>query len=416
MKRLAVVGCGLRGNAYMRYLKPEMGREWTLAAIADPDEENRAFFREQYGTRATREFESGDELYEKTGDAIDAVVVATPNHQHRQTVIPAIERGLCILLEKPVAVTLDDLAAIHHAHAAAGEPPVAIGFVMRYISFYRKVKELLEAGAIGRPLTFEATELMGASLTALFMRGWRRLERYGGPLIAEKCSHDIDMLTWLAGARPVRVSSLAARTRFVPIPEAALHCHECALRSTCRYSIDKLAPYTFSTRPDSHPKSKKGTDFCVFNGERDIPDHQVVQFEFANGALGTFVVSMDQPCTNRTLRICGTDGQIVGSLRDDQVEIIRHHNEGYEQIRREIRPVIHDGSGHHGGDSVISEQFKSMLRGSNLRPPAGLTEGIEASLVCLAAEQSRHTHTVVNVDELRRRVFDAKTTPAIATR
>jgi hypothetical protein len=131
----------------------------------------------------------------------------------------------------------------------------------------------------------------------------------------------------------------------------------------------------------------------------------VVQLEFANGVHGVFTVMMDQPRTTRLIRIYGTEGQIHGDLREDEVEVVTVHDEGYEEIHHEVIPVIHDGSGHHGGDSTITEQFKAMLRGRSGSPPAGLREGIEASLVCFAAEESRHNNTVVRVDEMRKRVF-----------
>ena len=102
--------------------------------------------------------------------------------------------GLIILLEKPVATTTRDCAAMWEAYLRHGRPPLAVGFVLRYTAFYGKVRELLDQGAVGKVLTIHATELLEPATTAVFMRGWRRKHDLSGPLILEKCCHDMDLL------------------------------------------------------------------------------------------------------------------------------------------------------------------------------------------------------------------------------
>ncbi len=405
MKRLAIIGCGLRGNSYLRSLKDGFGKEWELVAAADPDKESREYEKETYGSAKTRLFMNGPELYEAMGDELDAVIVATPNDLHREAVVPAIERKLIVLLEKPVANTIDDCAAIWKAWQKAGEPPLLIGFVMRYIPFYRKIRDLIDNGVLGQVLAIDANEQMGPTLASLFMRGWRRQTKFCGSLISEKCSHDMDMLNWMTGAKPVKVNSVASRTRFVPNPEAALHCKDCKLNETCRYSRKKLGAYSFNNRAEVHPKARIQSDLCVFNGERDIPDNQSVQIIYDNGIIANFFVTMDQPRTNRAIRIMGTEAMLEANLSDNVLNIIRSYDDNLGQITTETIPIHTDGSGHHGGDGVIANFFKDMLRGQAINPPAGLREGIEASMICFGVEQARNSDTTANIDQYRREVF-----------
>ena len=409
MKRLAVIGCGLRGDSYMAKLRPDLGREFQLVALADPSPVARKVYLEHYGDPSVKTFSSGPELLAAMGAGLDAAIVASPNHFHRESAVPAMARGLTLLLEKPVATTVADLATIWKAYRSSGEPPVAIGFVLRYTPFYRKVKELIDGGAVGQVLAIEASELLGNTISALFMREWRRFEAQAGPFILEKCCHDLDLLNWFAGAPPVRVTSIASRTRFVPNPLAALHCKDCRFIDTCRYSTRRIVPYTIDAMDTSRAYLKPllpwGNDLCVFNSEKDIPDHQAVALEYANGVIANFTACMDQPRTTRTIRVYGTEAELSGDIGKDELVLTRHPQKTLVDWTSEKIAIQHDGSGHHGGDSVITNQFKAMMHGDRTPPAAGLREGVAAGVVALAAEQARHEKREVDVAALYHSVF-----------
>jgi len=407
-QNLAVIGCGLRADCYMHELRCGLGKEWRLLALADPNPLAIDVFRRNYGQADVRTYRTGPELLNAHGPELDAVIIASPNAFHIDAMIPALRHRLKILLEKPVATRIKDCAAIWQAYLEAGQPPVIVGFVLRYTAFYQKIRELLDKGAIGQMLSMEAAELMGIPLSALYMRGWRRQHDLAGPLVLEKCSHDLDILSWLAGAKPVRVASFAGRTRFIPNPRAAGRCRDCALRDACRYSSGKVVPYlmNIARRDEILPLIPTENDLCVFNSEKDIPDHQVASIEYANGVLASFTVCLDQPRSTRTIRINGTLGQIIGDIGRDELRVEYHPPDGSEQGHAENIRIEHDASGHHGGDSVIADQFKSIIRGEAAAPLAGLREGIESSLVSLAIETASRENRVVPMSEWERPFTD----------
>lgn len=410
MKRLAVIGCGLRGDCYMSELRDGLGKQWQLSALADPNPTAIEVYRRNYGNDNVLAFKSGPELLREMSGKLDAVIITSPNFVHTESVLPALEQGLTILLEKPVDTTIDACRRIWRSYTAAGQPPLVIGFVLRYTSFYRKIKQLIDDGAIGQVLLIEATELMGAPLTALYLRDWRSRTAMAGPLLLEKCCHDFDLLNMLAGGSARRVSSFGALTRFVPEPAAAMHCKDCNLTSQCRYTAGKVAPYLMqvSRRDEIIELIPEDNDRCVFNLEKDIWDHQVANIEYENGILATFTVAMDQPKTTRRIRIAGTQGQIEGDIGLDELELSQHLEEGSEGQRVTKIEIQHDDSGHHGGDSVLSQQFKAMLKDEPLPPAAGLREGVEASILALMSEQSQQEDRIIHVDEIYRDVFNGQ--------
>lgn len=400
-KRLAVVGCGLRSESYLHELRSDMGRDWTLVGLADPNPTAVQVFLRNYGAgRPVRTYASGPELLADLRGQLDAIIIGSPNAKHRESLVPALEQRLTILQEKPIATTAEDCRAIWSAYVQAGRPPLAVGFVLPYTPFHQKVRQLVDADTLGQILSIDVTESLGAPLSALMIRGWRRSRKMAGPFLLEKCSHDLDVFNRLIGSRARRISSFAKRTRFTPIAQAAEHCGQCALAADCRYEAAKIGPQLqrHSHRNEILELIPESNDLCVFNCGNEMPDHQVVNIEYENGVLASFSVCMDQPRTTRTLRINATQGQLFGDIGLDQLRIEHHLRQSTEtQVQTQQFDIAHDTSGHHGGDGVLSRQFKAMLRGDAVPPLAGLREGIEACAIALAAEQSLVEHRVVEL-------------------
>ena len=122
------------------------------------------------------------------------VVIATPNATHARAV-HCLERGLAVLIEKPVADTLEDAQRICEASARTALP-VLVGHQRRHNPIMRRAKEIIGAGQIGQPvcLTAMSTWLKPAEY---FGTEWRRVKG-GGPILISLI-HDVDQLRFLFG-------------------------------------------------------------------------------------------------------------------------------------------------------------------------------------------------------------------------
>ena len=105
----------------------------------------KAFF-ERMGLPNARAFDCADEMLESV--QLDAVSVCTYAAAHAECAIKALGRGLPVLLEKPMCVTLDEAKAIVAAEAASGKF-VSVGFQPRFDPNLRRVKEIIESGTLG---------------------------------------------------------------------------------------------------------------------------------------------------------------------------------------------------------------------------------------------------------------------------
>jgi predicted dehydrogenase len=404
--RLALIGCGARGTGYPLYLR-RLGYEIELTAAVDPNFEQAEMAATQFGSAKSRIFASAAEMLDRHAHELDGAIIASPNHTHAANAVEVFAAGIPLLLEKPVAVSQQQLADLWTASAKAGHSCV-IGFTLRYTPFYSTVRRLIAQGALGTVLAIHAEEQMSDRLSSLFSRGnWRPDAQATGGLMLEKCCHDLDILSWLLGSRISEVHSFARRTFLHPIPEAGASCDACGIEPDCRFSYDRImASFRQGTAVDEH-FDKRATQFadrrCVWTSKTTYPDHQTVNLAFESGALGTFTVAQAQPRNERTLSILGTDARLEGVFERGIIRLIRRtgpNNDSIEEI-----PVVHDGSGHGGGDSFLVKDFVSLMDGNGSDVRASLGEAIDAAIASLATDQSCRENRTIPLDEWRSAIF-----------
>lgn len=198
--RLGLVGCGWIAGAHLRAIA-ERPERCTLAWAADPNRERAEQVAAAAGCRALTSYPDGL-------DEVDAVIVATPHHLHAPVVAEAARAGKHILLEKPLATTLEDADRMLAAVAAAGVT-LLVGYTRHYQPEFRRLRALVESGRYGRVLTLSATmleDLRG------YITGWlARREQLGGGALFSAGGHPLEWLVSLGG--PV-VDMRCLRDRF----------------------------------------------------------------------------------------------------------------------------------------------------------------------------------------------------------
>lgn len=138
--------------------------------------------------------------------AVEAVVVATPHHLHRDVVIEALGLGRHVLVEKPLAVSVEDCDAIMAA-TATSEAKVMVGHITRFFPEMIAARSILSNGDIGRPVAGQAT------FVKLWMEGnrrpWHLKAASGGGMLMTAGIHALDRLVTLMDGRVASVSAMA---------------------------------------------------------------------------------------------------------------------------------------------------------------------------------------------------------------
>lgn len=197
MIRVAVVGIGRMGGKHARNFLRGAVKNAKLVAVCDTDEKVLEAFRAKHeGVAAYADYDS------MLGEVKpDAVVVATPHYSHSSLAIKALEKGISVLVEKPITVTVKDANSLIAVAKAHPEAIFAIMFNQRSNSIYARAKKIIGSGKLG--------DLQRASFTVTDwyrtqyyynMGGWRASwSGEGGGTLINQCVHQLDILQWLLG-------------------------------------------------------------------------------------------------------------------------------------------------------------------------------------------------------------------------
>ncbi len=187
MPRVAVLGAGFMGSTHARAFHALPNVE--VAGIYAPSATRAAPLADELGTRWT------DDLDALLADAsIEAVSICLPTPQHRPATEAALAAGKHVLLEKPLALTPEDSAALVVA-AEVTERTVMIAHVLRFWPEYVEMARIVASGDLGRPLSGLATRRQPfPAWSTLFSRS----DLTGGAVI-DMMIHDYDALNWLLG-------------------------------------------------------------------------------------------------------------------------------------------------------------------------------------------------------------------------
>ena len=382
--KIGIIGSGARSVSYAKtYSQCD---EVEVAAIADPSRQNRLVMMTMSGLSPEKicQYDTWQELYERHTD-LDGVVIATPNYLHRESAVPFIGRKIPVALEKPLTTTMKDSEAILAA-IAENKSQVLLGFVLRSTPFYRKIHELLSADKIGRVLTIQADELASYGVSSIISRSpWRRYTKYSGGSMMEKSSHDIDLLNWLLGSKPVAVNSFGGNLLFSPNPLLPENCDNCPLSGQCKYFENPQ----FSAAAGDEVLQKfirEDNSLCIYNINKDVMDNQAVSIQYANGAIANFMLSFN--CSGersgRNFHAIGTRGRIWGDIDDNKVYLHTNDDEKTECFELESKA----GGGHNGGDSNHAYELVKMIKDPAYYPAQDAYAGYLSNAVCIAADLS----------------------------
>lgn len=256
--KTGIIGCGKVGHLHAKALQsiPES----VFTAVCDTDINRAKAFAEQYNVKAYCDIE---EMAKDAG--VEAVNICTPHPVHAPAAIAAANAGMHILVEKPLASSLEDCDAIIKA---AKDNGVVLGTMCqrRFYPPSQRVKRAIDEGKIGKPI-----------LGTVCMLGWRDKAYYesdpwrgtwkgeGGGVLVNQAPHQLDLLQWFMGP------------------------------------IDELYGYWSNL---NHPYI-------------EVEDTAIAVIKFKNGGLGNIIVSNSQnPALYGKVHVHGENGASIGVQTD----------------------------------------------------------------------------------------------------
>lgn len=203
MKRVALLGAGFIASVHMEAWKKVEGA--VVSSFFETNPEKARSFQEKYGIPHYDSF--GTLLKEEEVDIVD---ICLPTFLHREYVEMSANDGKHVFCEKPIALSIDDAQSMQKT-CSRNKVKFMIGHVLRFWGEYVKAKELLEDGAIGKPLAVEAFRLSVSPTWSV--DSWILKPELSGGAILDLHIHDCDYVNWILG-NPREVFAWGVRSAY----------------------------------------------------------------------------------------------------------------------------------------------------------------------------------------------------------
>ena len=395
---IVAIGAGNRTNKYLEYVKQHPDKV-KLVGVVELNDIRRKHVADCFSLDASQCFVDYRDFFQHPVEA-DAVMICTPENMHFEPTMQAIERGYHILLEKPIAQTLEECMLIAQA-ARKHDVLVSVCHVLRYHPYFMKIKELVDSGELGNIISINHRTSVGLDRTAHgFVRGLWRKEAVTNPMLMSKCCHDIDFLLWLTKTPCRKLTSFGSLRWFKEknAPEgSAARCVDCEVESRCPFSAVDL----YRVRRDwianfDVPEGKTIDEVieeqlryglygrCVYRCDNDVVDHQIVSMEMESEVTINFSMDVFTVKDNRETHICLTEGEIDGD--ETRLKVCRFR--GAKEEVYDFSDLAHQPF-HAGADLNIVADFIDAIRKNRRNVVTSIEQSVESHRICFEAERSR---------------------------
>lgn len=199
----AVVGCGRIAQSHLNAIQ-QLPEHVELVAVVDMQEDRAKDYQTRFG--AQKYYVLVEDALQD--EAIEAVDLCLPPVAHCPVAVQALKAGRHVLVEKPMALTVQEVDAMINAAESNGVIVMA-GQSRRFNEPLMAAKQLLDDGRIGRLIQISVAS--GGKDSGPPVWWWKDPAITGkSALMANWCSHWVDQIVWMAGSQPVRVSAEAA--------------------------------------------------------------------------------------------------------------------------------------------------------------------------------------------------------------
>ena len=334
--RLAIglIGLGRLGRVYARDLAGRIP-ETRLAAVADPIGSLAREVAEEFDV--AKHYDDPLALLEDA--AVDAIVIVSPTHTHREIVIAAATRGKPTFCEKPPALSLDEVTEMKQAIAASGMF-FQMGFMRRFDPGYAAAKKEIEAGRIGAPLVFKSTSRDPFRPSLEYAN-----PKSSGGMLIDMGIHDFDLARWFMGD----VKAVSAIGATIAYPE-----------------LESVG---------------------------DI-DNAVASLVFTSGKLGVIDLTRSGIYGyDIATEILGLEGTIrIGYLRETAITVMKKNNVSHDTVPYFMERFR----------DAYTRQLQNFAQNVQQQrdPPITIDDGLEALRLGVAATRAQQTGTTVTVADV----------------
>lgn len=415
--KAVLIGAGGRGaETYGTYII-KRPNDIKIVAVCEPNEVRRNRIKAEHELEDSACFESWEDLlhYPKMADV---ALICTQDSMHYEPAVKLMERGYDLLLEKPMSNQLMECIKIIDVAKKYGRK-VIVCHVLRYTQFFQLIKSLLDRNTVGKVMNIEYSENVAYWHYAMsYVRGAWAKEATSSPMILAKSCHDLDILNWLIGDECTLIASFGDLIYFKEenAPEGApAWCQDgCPAEKECPFFAPRfylknqkfLHQYTNTTADNSIREKldrlhKSPYGRCVFRSDNDVVDHQTTILKYQNGVCVTFTMTAFTYDCGRSIRIMGTEGELIGNMVENKIEVKKF----LTGVTETYNLPACDKDIHYGGDEGLMDDFIYVMQHENEVSKTTGGVSLMSHVMAFAAEEARKKNCVVDVREYYQRLI-----------
>jgi predicted dehydrogenase len=368
----------------------------------------------------------------------DVVIVTSPDFTHDRYVIPALQAGCDVIVEKPMTTSAEAARAIAAA-AEKSSSRLIVAFNYRYAPRNIALRRIIAQGAIGQVTSVHFEWVLDTVHGADYFRRWHRDKAFSGGLLVHKSCHHFDLVNWWLQDQPVTVFA-AGGLRFYGSDNAAGRGITGRPPRSAGSPSVQSDPFALDLAGDEQLRrlylEAEGDDgyvrdLDVFGEGITIEDNLALVVTYASGAVLSYSLNAHSPWEGYRVSVNGTAGRaelevverghvlptgaagVVGRRPSDpsathqpgsptapnprpagQRLLVQRHWEPAREV------VIQDADGAHGGGDteMLDDLFRPGTRPDPLGCRAEFVDGFRSLAVGLAANESLRTRQAVQVE------------------
>lgn len=400
--KLAIIGTGLRGAYTYAPLIAKYKDKCEIVAFVENKKGRRDLFLEKYPVDKDMVFDNLNDFIAHDKLA-DAVIISHYDLLHYDTAQVLLVKGYDVLVETPVANSLDGLVHLKEYSLKNKDRLFMVAYNNRYSSFYTKLKEIVDDKKLGDLINISYNVDIGyQNFVHNYVRGnWRITSDTATIMLTNSCQ-DIDMMINLSKGKCQKVSCFSDLRIFnwenfnTKMSE---NCFRCGEEESCPFSAKKIylqedklinnSVHINPTKDNLEAILKQGPyGKCVFYCDNDVCDNLTSIFKFDNKVTSNFNINAFTKESDKKIRLFFKEGEVEASFKQKEIKIKSFLNTDEKIIKIDQENT----------DEKLFVDFIDRVKNKNYKSCiSDVGSVIESHVATFAAEFANVSETVVDV-------------------
>lgn len=400
--KLAIIGTGLRGAYTYAPLIAKYKDKCEIVAFVENKKGRRDLFLEKYPVDKDMVFDNLNDFIAHDKLA-DAVIISHYDLLHYDTAQVLLVKGYDVLVETPVANSLDGLVHLKEYSLKNKDRLFMVAYNNRYSSFYTKLKEIVDDKKLGDLINISYNVDIGyQNFVHNYVRGnWRITSDTATIMLTNSCQ-DIDMMINLSKGKCQKVSCFSDLRIFnwenfnTKMSE---NCFRCSEEESCPFSAKKIylqedkfinnSVHINPTKDNLEAILKQGPyGKCVFYCDNDVCDNLTSIFKFDNKVTSNFNINAFTKESDKKIRLFFKEGEVEASFKQKEIKIKSFLNTDEKIIKIDQENT----------DEKLFLDFIDRVKNKNYKSCiSDVGSVIESHVATFAAEFANVSETVVDI-------------------